>query len=114
MEQLQARQQEFERHGAGQEHTQLERKIAHWCAKGRACAIAHDVHRRIMVDDKGPPQFARASQNIAATTALLWGLSHPAIPKERKTQQEIRKLLERAAEQQAESWLSRRCGLDAS
>ena len=66
-----------------------------------------------MEDDHGPPRFARAGQNIAAAAALLQGLPAPATPEERKTQQEIKTLLERAAAQQAESSLSRRRGRDA-
>jgi hypothetical protein len=47
-------------------------------------------------------------------TALLWRLPEPATPKERKAQREIHELLDRAAEQQAESSPSRRRGPDAN
>jgi uncharacterized coiled-coil DUF342 family protein len=34
-------------------------------------ARAHDVHRRIVEDDDEIPRLTRASQNIAAASALL-------------------------------------------
>jgi hypothetical protein len=57
------------------------------------------VHRRIIEDDDGLPRFTRASQNIAATVALLRGLSEPATLEGRQAQREIRTLLERMAVQ---------------
>jgi hypothetical protein len=65
-------------------------------------------------DDDGLSQFAQTSQNITATMALLRRLPEPANPEERKTQREIRELLDRVAEQQAESSLSRRRGPDTN
>ena len=44
---------------------------------------------------KALPHFARASQNIAAVVALLWGLLGPVTPEDRRTHREIRTLLER-------------------
>ena len=82
--------QEIERHGDG----------------GRARAIACDVNRRIFEDDEDLPHFTRASQNIAATAALLRGLPEPTTPEDRQAHREIRTLLERAAMQQAKSSLS--------
>ena len=76
--------------------------------------MAREVHRKICEDDAEPPLFPRASQNIAAAAALLRGLPEPATPEERRAQCEVCALLERAAEQQAESSMSWRCGLDAS
>ena len=69
--------------------------------------MAHDVQWRIIEDDQMLPHFARASQNIAATAALLRVLSEPATLEDRWAHHEIRMLLERAAVQQAESSLSR-------
>jgi uncharacterized membrane protein YccC len=65
-------------------------------------------------DSDDLPQFAQASQNIATMVALLQRLSKPMTLEEHKTQWEIRELLYRAAEQQAESSLSRRRGPNAS
>ena len=89
---------ELERHGDG----------------GRACVVDHDVNQRIIEDDKSLPHFTRASQNIAATVALLQGLPKPTTPEDHWTHHEIRTLLECTAVQQAESSLSRRRELDAS
>ena len=76
--------------------------------------MAHDVNRRIIVDDEALPCFARASQNIATVVALLHGLPEAAMPEYRQAYHEIRMLLERAAARQAESSLSQRHELDAS
>ena len=65
--------------------------------------MARDVNQRIIEDDEALPQLTRASQNIAATVALLRGLSRPATLEDRRAHHEIRTLLERAAAQQAES-----------
>ena len=74
---------------------------------GHARAVARDVNRRIIADDETLPHFTRASQNIAAATALLRGLSEPATPEDRWAHHKIRMLLERAMAQQAESLLCR-------
>lgn len=58
LEQLQARQQELDkaRREVEQERSQLEQEIErHHAEQGRARATAHDVQRRIMEDDDGPP-----------------------------------------------------------
>ena len=68
--------------------------------------MARDMNRRIIEDDKALLHFTRASQNIAVAAALLRGLPGPATPEDRRAHREIRKLLERAAAQQAESSLS--------
>ena len=72
------------------------------------------MNRRIIKDDEALPHFTRASQNITAMAALFRGLSGPATPEDHRAHREIRKLLERAAAQQAESSLSQRHELDAS
>ena len=72
-----------------------------------------DMNRRIIADDEALPRFARASQNITATTAFLHGLLEAATPEDRQAHREIRALLERATAQQAESSLSQRRKLDA-
>jgi hypothetical protein len=43
------------------------------------CAWAHNAHYRIVEYDNGLPCFARSSQNIATTMALLRGLLEPAL-----------------------------------
>ena len=47
-----------------------------------AHAMARDVNQRIIADDETLPHFARASQNIAAATALLHGLPEAATPED--------------------------------
>ena len=74
---------------------------------GGARATARTVHQRILTDDGILPHFARASQNIAAATALLHGLPKAATAEDRRAHREIRMLLEHAAAQQAKSSLSR-------
>ena len=54
---------------------------------------------RIIEDDEALPHFAWASQNIAATAALLRGLSEPATPEDRWAHREICTLLEHVAAQ---------------
>jgi hypothetical protein len=76
--------------------------------------MARDVHRRIIEDDDGPPCFPPASQNITATTTLLRGISKHGTPEECQIQRNIRALLNQAVEQQAESSMSRRRGLNVS
>jgi len=72
------------------------------------------VYQRFLIDDGAHPHFTRASQNIAAAMALFHGLPEAATFEDRRARREIRTLLERAAAQQAESSLSRRCELNAS
>ena len=72
------------------------------------------MNRRIIEDNEALPHFTRARKNIAAAAALLWGLSGPVTPEDRRAHHEIRTLLERAMTQQAESSLSQRRELDAS
>jgi hypothetical protein len=60
----------------------------------------------IVEDDDGLPHFAWANQNIAIVTVLLRGLLEPATPRDRRVHREIRRLLERAAVQQAKRSLS--------
>jgi hypothetical protein len=81
---------------------------------GHTRARARDIHQRIVEDNNSLLQFALASQNIAAAVALLRRLPEPRTPEERKTQREIHELLDRVAEQQAESSLSRWRGPVAS
>ena len=76
--------------------------------------MARDVNQRIIEDDGALPHFARASQNITATTALLRGLPEPVTPEDHRAYREIHTLLERAVVQQEESSQSWRCELDAS
>jgi hypothetical protein len=64
------------------------------------------VNRRIIEDGGDLPYFAQASQNIAATAALLRGVPESATPEDHRAQREIRMLLERAAVQLVESSLS--------
>ena len=60
-----------------------------------ARAMARDVNQRIIEDDEALPHFTRASQNIAATMALLRGPPKPTTPEDRRAHREIRTLLER-------------------
>ena len=116
MEQLRARKLEID--DAGQqlvrEYRNIEEEIKRRRDGGHACTSARDVHRRILTDDGTLPHFARASQNIAAATALLHGLPEAATSEDRRARREIHTLLERAAAQQAESSLSRRRKPDTS
>ena len=93
---------------------ELDREIERHEDGGRAHAMARDMNRRIVEDDEALPHFTRVSQNIAAATALLRGLSGPMTPEDCRAHREIRMLLERVAAQQAESSLSRQRDLDAS
>jgi len=116
MEQLRARQQEIDEAGQGlaREYADINHEIKRREIGGHARATACTVHQRILTDDGTLPHFARASQNIAAATALLHGLPEATMAKDRWAHREIRTLLERAAAQQAESSLSRRCEPDTS
>jgi len=108
MEQLRARKLEID--DAGQqlvrEYRNIEEEIKRRGDGGHARTSARDVHRRILTDDGTLPHFARASQNIAAATALLHSLPEAATSEDRRARREIRTLLEHAAAQQAESSLS--------
>jgi hypothetical protein len=78
-----------------------------WAPWGqRARAAACGVNWRILKDDESPLHFARASQNIDATAALLEGLLKQATREGRCTHQKLRMLIERAEQQQAESSMS--------
>jgi len=109
MEQLKAHQQEIDEAGQGlaREYAdinhEIERRKDGGCVRATACT----VHRRILTDDGALPHFARASQNIAAATALLHGLPEATTAEDRRAHREIHTLLERTAAQQAESSLSR-------
>ena len=59
--------------------------------------MARDMNRRIIADDEALPRFARASQNITSTAALLHGLLEATTPEDRWAHHEIRTLLEHAA-----------------
>ena len=48
------------------------------------------------MDDEALPHFARTSQNIAATVALLCGLPEAVTPEHHRAHHEICTLLERA------------------
>ena len=84
VEQLKARQREIEEAQLQlvQECAELDREINRRGDGGRARAVARDVNRRIIADDETLPHFARASQNIVVTTALLHGLSEAAMPED--------------------------------
>ena len=84
MEQLRARQQEIDEAGQGlvREYADINREIE--LRKDRGGATARTVHQRILTDDGALPHFARASQNIAAATALLHGLPEAATSEDRR------------------------------
>ena len=69
---------------------------------------ARQPQRNDLVRGTDPPQFARASQNIAAAAMLLRDLSEPNDPHEQVTHRNLRALVETTAVQQAESSISRR------
>ena len=60
---------------------------------------ARQVQRNIMDGGNDPPQFARAGQNIAATTMLLHGLLEPVDPQEQAIHLNLRALVETIAVQ---------------
>lgn len=64
---------------------------------------ARDVMRPTVTDKSGYPLFDRASQCVAAATLLARQLPEPATPEQQQVQQGLKTLLERAANQQAES-----------
>ena len=59
-------------------------------ARGRARQVQHDI----MNKGNDPPQFARASQNIASAAMLLRGIPEPVDPQERAVYQNLRVLVE--------------------
>ena len=81
------------------EYAEINREIERRGSGGRARATPRDVHQRIVTNNGTLPHFARASQNIAATMALLHGLPEAVTSEDRWFRQEIRTLLERAAAQ---------------
>ena len=99
MEQLRARKREIDeaRQQLIREYAEVDQEIERRRNGGRARAVARDVNRRIIADDETLPHFIWASQNIAATTALLHGLLEAATPEDRRVHREISTLLERAA-----------------
>ena len=86
MEQLRA--QKLEIDDAGQqlvrEYRKIDEEIKRRGDGGHARATARDVHQRILIDDGTLPHFARASQNIAAATALLHSLLEAATFEDRR------------------------------
>ena len=109
IEQLRAQKLEIDeaRQHLAREYREVDEEIKRRGDGGHARTTARNVHQRIVTDDGALPHFARASQNIAATMALLHGLIEAATPKDRRAHREIHTLLERAVAQQAESLLSR-------
>jgi hypothetical protein len=78
--------------------------------RGRVRAATPDVNQRILEDNEGPLHFARASHNIIATVALLEGLPEQATPEGHRAHLKLHMLIERAAQQQAESSMSSQRG----
>jgi hypothetical protein len=99
LEQLREQQKELEEAclKLEQEHAELECEIVRHGNDGRARANTHNVNQRILEDDKGPPLFARTSQNVAAAAALLEGLQEPMAPEARRAHHKLHTLLERIA-----------------
>ena len=85
MDQLRAWKLEIDEAGQGlmREYADINREIEHRESGGRARVTARTVHQRILTDDGTLPHFARASQNVAAATALLHGLSEAAMSEDR-------------------------------
>ena len=90
-----------------QEHMALKRELERRTGGGRACAHASEVNRKIIEDRPGSPVFARASQNITTVPALLEALPAAATPEEQCNREKMLKHLHLAADQQAESSMSR-------
>jgi hypothetical protein len=65
-----------------QERTALKRELGRRIDEGPARAHVGEVNRRIAEDRQGFPAFARASQNVAATAALLEALPVAATSEE--------------------------------
>ena len=101
VEQLRARRQEINEAGQQlvREYVEVNREIKRHRNDGRARTVARDVNQRIIVDDETLPHFARASQNITTTMALLHGLLEAAMLEDHWAHRKICKLLERAVAQ---------------
>ena len=108
MEPLRARKREIDkaRQQLIREYVEVDEEIKRRGDGGHARAVARDINQRIIADGETLPHFIWASQNIAATVALLQRLPEPTTPKDHRAHHEIHTLLERAAVQQAESSLS--------
>jgi hypothetical protein len=77
---------------------------------GVAQRRARDVYRRINNDERGdqPPPFARDSQNVTMVIILLRTMLVPTTMEGQQVRDELHRLIECAAVQQAESFMSRR------
>ena len=86
VEQLRARREEIAEAGQqlAREYEKVNKEIRRHGDGGRARTTAQAVHQRILTDDGALPHFARASQNIAAATALLHGLPQAATSEDRR------------------------------
>ena len=86
MEQLKAQKLEIDDAGQQfvQEYRNIEEEIKRRGDGGHARTSARNVHWRILTDDGTLPHFARASQNIAAATALLHGLPEATTSEDRR------------------------------
>jgi hypothetical protein len=90
----------------------IEQEWAGQALAGGARHRARDVQRRIIGDARArlPPAFSGAGQNLAAAGMLLRTMPEPSTTEGRRTQGELKDLLEDAAVQRAESSASRRRG----
>ena len=79
---------------------ELDREIKRHGDGGRARAMVRDLNQRIVEDDQALPHFARASQNIAASAALLGRLPVPATPQDQWAHREIHTLLDNGSSMQ--------------
>ena len=95
MEQLRVRKLEIDdaRQQLVREYRKIDEEIKRRGDGGHTPTAARDVHWRILTNDGTLPHFARASQNIAAATALLHGLPEAATSEDRHARREIRMLL---------------------
>ena len=86
VEQLKAQKREINEAGQQlvREYALVNREIERRGDGGYARAMARDVNRRIIANHETLPHFAWASQNIAATTALLHGLTEATMPEDRR------------------------------
>jgi hypothetical protein len=90
----------------------IEQEWAYRALAGEACHQARDVQRSIVDDARArlPPTSSGVGQNLAAAAILLRAMPKPSTTEGRRTQGELKNLLEGVAVRRAESFASRRQG----
>jgi len=92
------------------ERIEVRRQMGCQGGGGQGCDRTREVNQKIANDHVDLPNFAWASQNIAAA-AVLTALTEPAEPEEPRKRDKLCTFLERAAQQQAGSSISRQRAL---